>query len=168
MTMLPDTRGQTLHDFAIGMTIFLLILGYVFAFVPGLFTPFSPDADATTVRADRTAALLTADALAENDSSPGQLNATCTVAFFDESASVPADCRFADADLWTVTGLPERTGVNVTVRRAGSIASYPDDDGTALARGPSPDPNAERGVRAVRIVTLDGTDYRFEVRIWSP
>lgn len=152
-------RGQTLNDFAIGMAIFLLVLGYVFAFTPSLFAPFTPQTDSTTIRADRTADYLTRDALAENTSAPGRLNETCTEAFFAKSNS----CGFGSSTIGDITGLPPRTDVNVTMRRNDGIATH---GGTRLARGPRMRNAGPQVTRSVRIVSLNEIDYRFEVRIW--
>lgn len=159
-----DSRGQTLHDFAIGMTIFLLVIGYVFAFVPSLFTPFTPETDSTSVRVDRTADLLTRDALAENASAAGLLNSTCTGEFF-ATTDPSAYCRFEKSNIQTIAALPARTNVNVTMRHNGGIATHP-TTGTVLARGPSAEEAGGRVIRAVRIVTLLGSDYQFVVRLW--
>lgn len=162
MSDATDARGQTLHDFAIGMAVFLLVLGYVFAFVPSLFAPFSPDSDSSPVRADRTADLLTRDVLAENASAPGLLNVTCTEDFFNDTIANPS-CGFGSVDIQELAALPSRTSVNVSMWRNGAIQNYSD---TQLARGPSPEDGAPRVIRASRIVLFDGRDYRFVVRIW--
>lgn len=169
MSVLPiphatDARGQTLQGFVIGMAVFLLVLAYVFAFLPSLLAPFAPDTDSTAARADRTADFLTRDALARNASAPGLLDATCTRKFFEQVADPPDDCRYNDTttDVQQVTALPPQTDANVTMLRDGSLATY---GGTELAAGPDP-ADASRVVRASRIVTLDGRDYRFVVRIW--
>lgn len=160
MTVLTDDRGQTLHDFAIGMVIFLLVLGYVFAFVPGVFAPLSPDVDSTAIRVDRTADFLTADLLAE-DGAGLVLNETCTEHFFDGTS--PADCdrlkQPVDEEyIRELAALPARTGINVTMLRGDGAATY--------AVGRSPADVDDRVIRAVRVVTFDGRDYRYVVRLW--
>lgn len=163
-----DPRGQTLHDFAIGMAVFLLVLGYVFAFVPSLFAPFTPETDSTAIRVDRTADTLTRDVLVENDSELGVLNVTCTTYFFNGSQpngcarlSTPVDQTYAHE----LTGLPPSTTINVTMVRTGSIATY-QGTGDTLAFGPTVEGLGDRVIRAVRIVMFDGKDYQFVVRIW--
>lgn len=160
-----DARGQTLHDFAIGMTVFLLVLGYVFAFVPGLFSPFTPETDSTAIRVDRTADFLTGDLLAEGGVA-GALNETCTAYFFTgtgdcDRLSQPAD----EAYVRDLAALSSATSVNVTMVRNGSVARYP-ATGDLLAVGPSPETAGGRVIRAARIVSFDGRDYRFVVRMW--
>ncbi|MEF8789569.1 MAG: hypothetical protein V5A61_05540 [Haloarculaceae archaeon] len=172
MTRVPTpkagARGQTLHDFAIGMTVFLLVLGYVFAFVPGLFSPFSPETDSTAIRVDRTADFLAGDLLVE-DGVAGSLNETCTRHFFDGSS--PAGCdRLSrpvdEAYVRELAALTPRTHVNVTMVRNGSVARDPDPSGDRLAVGPDPASAGERVIRAVRIVSFDGRDYELVVRLW--
>ena len=170
--MRRDDRGQTLYDFALGMAIFLLLLGYVFAFVPSLFEPFSPIEDSTAIRADRTADTLVHTTLAKDDArlhvaAAGVLSTTCTRTFFNGS-SPPADCQYAttvtdQSDIRDLTGLPDRTDLNVTMRRNSTIRSY---EGDRLAAGPEPNLDSRRVIRATRIVQLDGTDYQFAVRLW--
>lgn len=164
-----DARGQTLHDFAIGMTVFLLVLGYVFAFVPGLFSPFSPETDSTAIRVDRTADFLTGDLLAEGGVA-GALNETCTAYFFNGSSPDGCDRLGQSVDesyVRDLAALSSATSVNVTMVRNGSVARYPDRaTGDPLAVGPSPQSAGGRVIRAARIVSFDGRDYRFVVRMW--
>ncbi len=168
-TPTSDTRGQTLHDFAIGMTVFLLVLGYVFAFVPGLLTPFSPETDSTAIRVDRTADFL-AEGLLVEDGDAGSLNETCTRHFFNGSS--PAGCdRLSqpvdEAYARDLSALSSRTQLNVTMVRNGRVARYPDPaTGDRLAVGPDPASADDRVIRAVRVVSLGGRDYQLVVRMW--
>lgn len=166
--MTADDRAQTLYDFAIGMTIFLLVIGYVFAFVPGLFEPFTPETDSSPVRADRTVDFLTEDLLAENGTDAA-LNDSCTEVFFGTNGTPSNACSrlSAQGDESTVrdrAALPDTTNVNVTLVRGGSIVT--DGAGTQFALGPDPDTATGRVIRAVRIVSFDGRDHQLEVRIW--
>lgn len=169
------TRGQTLHDFALGMVIFLLVLGYVFAFVPTLFEPFAPQTDSSPVRADRTAEHMTRDALAVREPTadgprvdPGHLDRACTADFFDGSAD---RCPFGTTDIPELAGLPDDANVRIemyeTVQdlRDGAVGHHP-DTGAELAAGPEPNVDAERILRAVRIVTLADRHYHFVVKLW--
>lgn len=156
------------------MAIFLLVLGYVFAFVPSLFQPFAPIEDSTPARADRTADTLVRDKLAANASQTGGaaartgiLSVPCTGAFFDGSTP-PADCRYSAQvsgadDVKRVAGLPDRTNVNVTMRRNGTVGTH---EGDRLAVGPPPNRDSRRVIRVVRIVQFDGRDYQFVVNLW--
>lgn len=168
-----DERGQTLHDFAIGMVLFLLVLGYVFAFIPQLFSPFTPATDSSALRVDRTADFLTQDALAERRPNVGDGNRTdgrtldpvCTEDFFNGSGI--EQCPTAADNVTRFVGLPEESSVNVTMERNGEIARYNGTGSdTRLATGPEPNVDAKQVVRAVRVVSLDGRDYQFVVRLW--
>lgn len=158
-------RGQTLHDFAIGMTIFLLVLGYVFAFVPSLFAPFAPATDSSAVRADRTADTLALDVLAAREPGPGEANQSvagtldpaCTDDFFDDGAVSQPPCPVSASSVAELVGVPDRTGINVTLERNGTVRR---------TVGPAPSVAVDRVLRAVRIVSLDGRDHRLVVRLW--
>lgn len=167
MTSLPEDRGQTLHDFAIGMIIFLLILGYVFSFVPGLFAPFSPETDGTAIRVDRTADYLTEDLLVTGKTDR-VLNATCTRYFFN--GSPPANCdqlseSITEQRILELAALPDDMNINVSMVRTDGPAEDPGSPIT-LAVGSDPETTSDRVIRAVRIVSFDGRDYRFFVRVW--
>lgn len=174
-------RGQSLTDFVIGVGLFLLALGYTFAFLPTVFDPFVDPARGSTQPAVRTADHLVEDVLAENGSTetppppvpavPGLLNGSCTEAFFDDAVSTPPDeCRYGEMDLQAVAGLPTTAQVNVTVRRHGSIVMMDggeivQQNGVRLDRGLEP-PRGANVARSTRIATLDGRDVTVEVRVW--
>ena len=80
----PDAgrdRAQTTLDFAVGMSIFLLTVAFVFTFAPNIAEPFSDSGTENTVVADRVASQLVAGTLADPDR-PYVLDRECTVAFF--------------------------------------------------------------------------------------
>jgi hypothetical protein len=165
----PTTeRGQSLNDFVIGVGLFLLVVGYTFAFLPTVFQPFLDVGRGTTQAADRTADHLVRYVLAENASNgtatvPGLLNAACTEAFFDDSITNPPDgCRFESTDLNSIAALPDTTRVNVTVLRDETVVER---NGVTFTRGPDPT-GASDIARTVRIATLDGKDVRVIVRTW--
>lgn len=64
-----DTRGQLSLDFLIGISVFLLAFIFVFAFIPGLFVPYTSNSDELTMTADRLAMTLVEDVLALKNSS---------------------------------------------------------------------------------------------------
>lgn len=154
-------RGQTLHDFVLGMTLFLLTLGYVLAFMPSLIAPYVPAEDGSTIVADRTAETLTHDLLAKDDAPVNTLDPYCTKEFFNGSA--PSDCPFESSDVQEITGLRDRTNVNVTISYDESVSTY---EGVRLARGPAIPENGGDVVTATRIVTLDGGSVKLKVRVW--
>ncbi|QZP38979.1 hypothetical protein K6T50_00955 [Halobaculum magnesiiphilum] len=146
-------------DYAVGVSVFLLVVAFVFAFAPSLTAPFTGDATDAVVVADRSADRVANDLLVENPARPTVLNATCTQAFFDtDGPDRSDDCRY-DANATDLKGAlgvisPART-VNVTVV----------DDGSTLAAGPSPPRDADVSV-ARRAVLLDGSDATVVVRVW--
>lgn len=62
----PD-RGQTTIDFLIAISTFVIVVGFLFAFVPGTTLPFNDGQSANPLIADRTATHLAADVLADPD-----------------------------------------------------------------------------------------------------
>lgn len=61
-----NNEGQTSLDFLIGITLFLLVFIFVFAFIPKMFTPFQTDSDELTMTADRVAMALVENLLIED------------------------------------------------------------------------------------------------------
>jgi hypothetical protein len=59
-----DNSAQISLDYLIGITIFLLTFIFVFAFIPGMFSPFHSNSDEITMAADRVAATLVENVLA--------------------------------------------------------------------------------------------------------
>ncbi|SFG05113.1 hypothetical protein SAMN04488063_1267 [Halopelagius inordinatus] len=155
-------RGQTTLDFAIGVGLFLLVVAFVVAFVPGIFEPFERTDDGTQV-ADRIATTLATDVLGD-PAEPYVLDADCTVEFFDGTDG-STDCRFdTDADGPSeVFALDASTGLNVTVsERGGGVVAL---DGTTLAAGDAV-PEGRSVTTARRAVHVNETTYRLFVRVW--
>lgn len=159
-------RGQTTIDFAVGASVFLIVVAFVFMFVPGMYQPFTGTGTNALV-ANRVADQLSNDLLG----SPGQpavLNTTCTVEFFDGDGSV-GTCRYShdDAHLRRAFNLSAGTSVNVTVESSSGIATAnaPGQSETTLAAGEAPS-NARSVTSAERVVLLNGTTYRMHVRVW--
>jgi hypothetical protein len=155
-------RGQTGFDFLAGMSVFLLTVGFVFGFAPGMFSPFTSETGTTMIVADRTAASLAEHRLADSATEPGRLNETCTEEFFDADG-VTGECSFdADAkDLETALGVQSTLDLNVTIEDNGSIVTL----GVPLAAGPGPNPSAGVTI-SQRIVFLDGEEETLFVRVW--
>lgn len=76
-----DGRGQTTIDFAIGISIFLLVVAFVIAFIPGLLQPFTESETENTVTANRVANTLSEGMLGDVEE-PYILDKSCTIAFF--------------------------------------------------------------------------------------
>lgn len=147
-------RGQTTLDFAIGVSLFLLVVIGVFTFVPGMLSPFEATAREETAGADRIATQLSTGMLGSYDR-PYLLDRTCTVAFFESNPSddpggddgentdgdgqfadpfgtgdTVTGCNFADVPLNERLGLSDR--VNVRVRLSTDLdtgeSDSPDND----------------------------------------
>ena len=166
-------RGQTLPDFAVGITIFLLTLTFIAVFVPQMTLPFE-DQEQSAV-AERIGSDLSKNLLAERDR-PSMLNESCTIAFFDREAGT--DCPFEEEALTDQLGVNPTYSVNVTLRNASSDAwgsetlcdeggSIEDcNGGSKLAIGPSV-PQNDRSVSTARVgVFTEKTDAVLEVRVW--
>mgnify|MGYP007097485224 CR=1 FL=1 len=138
-----------------------MTVGFVLVFAPGMFEPFTTDAGPQMIVGDRSAVMLAEDILVESPTRPGVLDTSCTAAFFGTGA-IPSDCRFDTRDLQDVTGSESGHGLNVTIRRAGSIRSI---GSTTLAAGPAPPPTASV-VTSQRLVYVDGAEGRLVVRVW--
>lgn len=143
-------RAQTTLDFAVGISIFLGVVAFAFAFVPTMFAPFDSDTGTNAVLVDRTADRLTADVLAASPSDPSVLDGTCTREFFD--GTVSGDCRYDTTDLHDAVGLGPGHRVNVTIRNESGIRRL---GGTRLAAG-NESAAANDAVVARRVVLFPG------------
>lgn len=158
-------RGQTTIDYAVGIGVFLLVVAFVFAFLPTVFAPFDDDSGRLLVLADRTADHLAEDLLVADPLQPGAVDAACTEGFFELSAPDPEDCRYDQ----NASDLPAATGVgapgvriNVTVGNGTAPATI---DGTTLAAG-DPPPDGRSIAIARRAVVVGDDRYRLSVRMW--
>ncbi|WP_277541701.1 DUF7287 family protein [Haloarcula laminariae] len=180
-------RGQTTLDFAIGISVFLAVLLFIFLFIPGILSPFTESAQDETVSSNRVADQLATGTLA-SPSDPYALDSYCTVTFFEGDAT---GCPFQNAPLEEQLGVA--TGnqrVNVSLRGnltgAGQEllcwdSSEPDTglvgsssgecdttgptDDTVLSRGDAL-PDTEPSVTSVRVVSLDNRDVTLYVEMW--
>lgn len=175
------SRGQTNLDFAVGISLFLGVLIFIFLFVPGLLSPFTASAQVQTVTADRAADHLTKSVLG-SPHDPHTLRTYCTVQFFNESEA----CGFTNASLTRQLGLdPAAQNANVTVvGNASSTATGEDrlcwdngndslaaaatcpDGNVSLTRGQSVPTGDETSVTALRVVWLHGKDVTIVVEVW--
>ncbi|WP_423997746.1 DUF7287 family protein [Halorubrum trapanicum] len=180
---MSDDRGQTVLDFVVGMSVFLVAVGFTFAFVPSLLEPYAVGEGATVIVAERGAARLAESSLAEpsfaGTGSTATLSHACTLAFFNgtgpETASEESDCAWtANADdLHAELGVDDLRGLNLTVTQHGAIAELNSTDGSvAMRAGPAP-PGGTSVSSASRIVTIDDPEdprgpetYRLTLRVW--
>ena len=172
-----EHRGQTTLDFAVGMSVFLVALVFVLAFVPGMLEPFSGGAQSETPAVNRVADDLTQRTLTDGDQAY-VLNETCTEELFTSGS--PSECRYDGDSLSDKVGILERSPVNVTIR--GDVGSTDGDTilcwdgsslveksggcGTVLSAGSKPAGSGGKTVSAQRVALLDGEDVTVEVVMW--
>ncbi|MFC6614739.1 hypothetical protein ACFQAS_07180 [Halopenitus salinus] len=164
-------RAQTALDFAIGASVFLVVVAFVVAFIPGLLAPF--EAVEPTQAADRFAITLAGDLLTDPASGPADgrvIDPVCTAAFFtqmQDDATETTDCRFDGDDTDLRSTLATDHAVNVTIEnRTGEIATMEyDGENTPLRAGPSAGGRAQVTVSR-QVVLLDGRSHRLVVRVW--
>lgn len=185
-------RGQTTLDFAIGMSLFLAVLIFIFLFIPGLLAPFTSGGQGETVSTNRVADYLAKDALG-SPAEPFVLDTQCTILFFDDEAA-DSTCGgdwSGGTSVEEAVGLdPNRQNLNVTIRgiapNSGNseVLCWDEDDnvlvgishgtcGTSagdpdvpLTRGDAPPDSNDATVTALRVASLKGTDVTIYVEMW--
>jgi hypothetical protein len=145
-------RGQTQQDFAVGVSVFLLAMIFVFAYLPTTLAVGDAAVEQGSYTADRLSGAIYGNVSDADDA--GQLNVTRTREFFtahDNSAALRANYSLAST-----------TNANVTLETLGGVVV--DVGGEPAAAG---DVYAEQvGATATRIVRLGSTRYRLVVRVW--
>jgi len=168
-------RAQTVIDFGVGASVFIIAVGVVFAFVPAIFEPFSGAASSTPVVADRAVDHLSGSLLAADPAAPGVLSPACTAAFMNATNVSGADCGFDAADSPAgLLGLGDRE-VNVTLRhpedspRTGPPVDASDLDSVAVDGPLTREARRSRPTDVTvssRIVSIEGDQYRLVVKVW--
>jgi hypothetical protein len=187
-------RAQTTIDFAIGVGIFLIVVAFVIAFLPGVLQPFTDGGQEGSVTADRVASTL-AGGMLGSPADPYALDTSCTIAFFEETDDnfYGGDAYDADACHFTYTdSFDERLGLGVRDTIDVTIESDLDGDGDAqtlcwVDAGGGDDgqiieqddgacdvtftagagsPGQQSVVTARRMVSIDGTNAMLVVRSW--
>lgn len=159
------------------MSVFLLSLAFVLAFVPGMLDPFTGGTQEETVTVNRVADDLS-QSLLGNASEPYVLDSRCTRGFFE--AGAVSDCEYSGSSIQERVGVKPYQRVNVTI--SGNVSAGPEtvlcwdgsefaerDDAsctTVLARGANPELSGSRTVSATRVVRLAGHDVTLEVEMW--
>lgn len=168
-----SARGQTTLDFLVGVTLFVVVVAAVVAFLPRLAAPYQHQERPAV--SERAADALAADVLAGREG-PGVLNATCTRAFFAQTAE--PGCPFDPAaDLTGQLGIGSWYSVNVTLGRNVSgregtdvLCANGGDIGRCgsdrLALGPPVPEGGRATATARRTVYVDGVDALLEVTVW--
>ena len=175
-------RGQTTLDFALGISLFLIVLVVVFQFIPGLLQPFNSGTQDETVAVDRIADQLAGSLLAES-SSPYVLLTDCTKEFFDDNS--PGACPHSGLTLNERIGVQDYRNVHVLIE--GNITGTdgtdtlcwddsgegevveeqdPSDCDVKYAAGPTQSSNSASTVSARRVVWIDGYDATLVVEVW--
>jgi hypothetical protein len=163
---LRDDRAQTTIDFTIGVTLFLVTLTVVFAFLP-IPTPGGTTTDTSTASIDRIANTLTGTELVKHGAPTGTLDATCTAAFFNntDTEHIPDDCRFTTTNLTELTGLDAGHETHITITQNETVRTV---NAVALTRGSPPRPDDENIATARRVVTINGDAHRLTIKVWNP
>lgn len=141
-------RGQTPHDFALGVGVFLLTVAFVFATLPALAAPYGDDAaDVRSARSQRVAA--TAVDHLSVDGEATVLDAERTAAFLRAHPSGGALRRFF--------GLPGRASVNVSIRNGSAVVRLTAADGTDFAAAAGDVMAGRPATTTDRVVAFEGT-----------
>lgn len=157
-----DERGQTQYDFAIGVSVFLLVLIGVLVFLPSVFASYD-----TPVGADQREE---ADRLADRlvtEHRAGTNERTLNLSGSDGLATAMGATEFAT--LRDGAGVLDDRRVNVTVVDGGRASELVEEGGDAVATGPMYDDRpAATTVRVVRFADSDVCSplCRIVVRVW--
>ncbi len=160
-------RGQTPQDFAIGMSIFLLAVLTVLAFVPSIFTPFTAPETAVSGQGDRASTAVMSELTVDGSSTT--LNASKTEIWFNTSQRQSPD-DFAES-----LGIESYREVNVTIYRLNDTNSSEivtlsaNGNTTNLTAGePYDGQPSSTMVRIVRIPNASACQpaCRMVVRVW--
>lgn len=181
-------RGQTTLDFALGISIFLAVILFVFTFVPGLLDPFTLQDEEDSVLVNQIADRLAQDALG-NTTEPNVLDRHCAVSFFNESKTPPDRCRYEGDTLRDRLNVPETKEFNITIERNTTVGSTgadilcwdedaneltgaggcnPSSGDTRLSIGDSPTAGGQNPstITARRVVSLNGQAVTLKVVVW--
>ena len=179
-------RGQTTLDFAIGISIFLAVVLFTFAFLPSVLDPFDVVAEENPTLADRTADDIAHGQLGSPEE-PNRLDRFCTVAFFETGPS-PGECRYEGETLEDRLGLGLGQNANISVFqntqqlcwtadaggsnaepglvRSASTDCDPSSGDTVLAVGDRRPGSTDTTITSRRVVTLYGETVVLEVVVW--
>jgi hypothetical protein len=151
----PD-RGQTTHDFALGISVFILASVFVLTFVPSVTAPYVEGVSEVEQEHARTVSRVLV----------GNLSTAESPTTFDDDRTVD----FFTTD-WGETGLQERFGLRNSTNLNVTLRGLEEDDGVLTSCG------GERCVAGqvyrdqsvattVRLVRYDDQPFRMEVRVW--
>ena len=141
-----NDRGQTGLDFLVGMSVFLLAVGFVFLFLPTMFDPFVGSGTSNALVADRSAAQLAEETLVD-PTQPSVLDDAKVDAFFD-------GCNATTLENTLGTGFAR---VNVTLEQAGNVE---------YSCGPDRQISDSLTVSNRIVSNTEGERYSLLVRVW--
>lgn len=164
-------RAQTGIDFLVGATVFLIAVGFVFAFVPSMFAPFGGSGVNDALIADRSAAYLAEYALVEDPTNPGVLSTVCTAAFFDEDGDLAEshDCNFNHEqinDLSALLGIQDWKNVRITIGESDDVTYEDGNEVYEIEMQRGDDSSSSSDTVSQRVVSIDGEPYELRVRVW--
>ena len=143
-------RGQTTQDFVVGISVFLLTVGFVFAFIPSAIGPGVVATDGAEIAtADRVATEIVANA-----SIPGYANrvdnSTLDTVFTTGSmGTLRSEYAISNATLANVT-LEYANGTAISGRDTAAGVHYTDQQAAVVTR----------------LLVVDDVRYRLVVRVW--
>lgn len=156
-TLSKDRRGQTLQDFALGVTLFVLTCTFVFGLFPGYLAPFTAGADGSDqMRTERVS-----QQLVLNHSTPGDEN-VLNVTKLHRTLSL------SQSNLRERYGLARVASINITVMDSNN-QSIVVENGTRLAT--SQDSRNQPAASTARTVRLSNQSLcrpgcRLVVKVW--
>ncbi|QSG03241.1 DUF7287 family protein [Natranaeroarchaeum sulfidigenes] len=162
-----EERAQTAQDFAIGISIFLLVVGAVFAYFPTLFTPYGQaiQGEDTSAQAERVGMLIV-----DGEGERNTITQEDYDEWFDEKDG---------EDLQEQAGLASTSQVNVTITPLSPDESgedvpmsghtYEDQDASSVSRIVKTDGDWTEDYGDIEETTDEDSDspaYRLTVRVW--
>ena len=159
-------RGQTTLDFAIGVSLFLSVMLFVFAFVPGILQPFNLSGEQDTVISERIASKLSQGMLGD-PAEPYVLRANDTVEFFESgNPQNELDLRGYQQVNVSLEGTLSGTDDEIL---CWDETDYDVDDcpsDVQLASGAAPPSGSDATVTSRRVVSLRGQNVTMRVVVW--
>jgi hypothetical protein len=151
-------RGQTLHDYFLGVSLFLLTVFFVAGTIlPTLLAPFETEAGGDKIAQTERVA----ETIIQNTSRVGEPN-ELNLSNIQEIAGKDTD------ELRTRFGLPTTRFINISIWTLDGSTLVADDSGTTLRAGSSA--TANNAASTARIVNLDITECdggcRLLVQVW--
>jgi hypothetical protein len=154
-------RGQTVQDYAIGISVFVLTVATAVTFFPSLISTHGDGPSGEfTATVDRVS-----ERIVQNQSVSGQTTELDPAGLAELEALNTSELRERFA-------LRETTQLNVTVRTSDGSAFVTDENGDPVTVG-APYGRGQEGAQEIRIVTLGDDSYagcahgcRLVVRVW--